>query len=120
MRRSHKAFLRYQDPANWPILRETLVKMGRGDLIGNGDRHLVPSWQASEDGGLAAGERKRQTSGAGTLDKFVAAPKRSTERAIAPTPFIAPESKVRPSILATIKTKPKAAAPQAKARGQRK
>lgn len=119
VRRSHKAFLRYQDPANWPILRETLVKMGRGDLIGNGDRHLVPSWQASEDGGLAAGERKRQTSGPGTLDKFAAAPKRKTERAVAPTPFIAPESKVRPSILATIKTKPKAA-PAAKARTGRK
>ncbi len=95
--------------------------MGRGDLIGNGDRHLVPSWQASEDGGLAAGERKRQTSGAGTLDKFVAAPKRKTDRAIAPTPFIAPESKVRASILSTIKTRPKAAAaPAAKARSGRK
>jgi uncharacterized radical SAM protein YgiQ len=110
VRRSHKAFLRYQDPANWPILRETLVKMGRGDLIGNGDRHLVPAWQASEDGGLAAGERKRQTAGPGTLDKFVAAPKRKTERAAVPAPFIAPESKVRPSILATIKTRPKAGA----------
>jgi uncharacterized radical SAM protein YgiQ len=120
VRRAHKAFLRYQDPANWPILRETLVKMGRGDLIGNGDKHLVPSWQASEDGGLAAGERKRQTSGAGTLDKFAAAPKRATARAVAPTPFIAPESKVRPSILATIKTKPKAAAPAPKGRGGRK
>ena len=121
VRRSHKAFLRYQDPANWPILRETLVKMGRGDLIGNGDRHLVPSWQASEDGGLAAGERKRQTSGAGTLDKFAAAPKRKSERALAPTPFIAPESKVRASILSTIKTRPKsAAAPAAKARPGRK
>lgn len=121
VRRAHKAFLRYQDPANWPILRETLVKMGRGDLIGNGDKHLVPSWQASEDGGLAAGERKRQTSGAGTPDKFVAAPKRATARAIAPTPFIAPESKVRPSILATIKTKPKAgSAPASKGRAGRK
>jgi len=110
VRRAHKAFLRYQDPANWPILRETLVNMGRGDLIGNGDKHLVPSWQASEDGGLAAGERKRQTSGAGTLDKFAAAPRRKTERATAPAPFIAPPSKVRPSILDTIKTKPKGAA----------
>lgn len=120
VRRAHKAFLRYQDPANWPILRETLVNMGRGDLIGNSDRHLVPSWQASEDGGLAAGERKRQTSGAGTLDKFAAAPKRATARAIAPTPFIAPESKVRPSILATIKTKPKAGSVAAKPRAGRK
>ncbi len=120
VRRAHKAFLRYQDPANWPILRETLVNMGRGELIGNSDRHLVPSWQASEDGGLAAGERKRQTSGAGTLDKFAAAPKRATARAPAPAPFIAPESKVRPSILATIKTRPKAASVAVKARSGRK
>jgi uncharacterized radical SAM protein YgiQ len=114
VRRSHKAFLRYQDPANWPILRETLVKMGRGDLIGNGDKHLVPSWQASEDGGLAAGERKRQTSGPGTLDKLAPASKRKGAeqqaiKAVKPH-FIAPESKVRPSILSTIKTRPKPAA----------
>ncbi|MES2317938.1 MAG: YgiQ family radical SAM protein [Pseudomonadota bacterium] len=121
VRRAHKAFLRYQDPANWPILRETLVNMGRGDLIGNGERHLVPSWQASEDGGLAAGERKRQTKGAGTLDKFAAAPKRATARAPATTPFMAPESTVRPSILSTIKSRPKAAAaPAAKSRQGRK
>ena len=112
--------MRYQDPANWPILRETLVKMGRGDLIGNGDRHLVPSWQASEDGGLAAGERKRQTSGAGTLDKFAAAPKRVSARAPAPTLFIAPDSKVRPSILATIKTRAKPSAAPVAAKGRRK
>ncbi|MES2019178.1 MAG: YgiQ family radical SAM protein [Pseudomonadota bacterium] len=121
VRRAHKAFLRYQDPANWPILRETLVNMGRGDLIGNGERHLVPSWTNGEEGGLAAGERKRQTSGAGTLDKFAAAPKRASARApAAGTPFIAPESKVRPSILATIKTRPKTAPAAAKARPGRK
>ena len=44
-RRLHKAFLRYHDPDNWPILREALKKMGRADLIGNGKRHLVPNWQ---------------------------------------------------------------------------
>ncbi len=44
-RRLHKAFLRYHDAANWPLLRETLKKMGRADLIGNGKRHLVPAWQ---------------------------------------------------------------------------
>ena len=44
-RRLHKAFLRYHDPENWPILREALKKMGRSDLIGNGKRHLVPAWQ---------------------------------------------------------------------------
>ncbi|MEN8214576.1 MAG: YgiQ family radical SAM protein [Pseudomonadota bacterium] len=44
-RRLHKAFLRYHDPANWPLLRDTLRQMGRAELIGNGKRHLVPAWQ---------------------------------------------------------------------------
>ncbi len=33
-RRLHKAFLRYHDPENWPLLREALRAMGRADLIG--------------------------------------------------------------------------------------
>lgn len=41
-RRLQKAFLRYHDEANWPILREALIKMGRQDLIGTGKNHLVP------------------------------------------------------------------------------
>ena len=49
-RRLHKAFLRYHDPANWPLLREALKKMGRADLIGNGKRHLVPAWQPAGSG----------------------------------------------------------------------
>jgi uncharacterized radical SAM protein YgiQ len=44
-RRLHKAFLRYHDPKNWPLLREALKKMGRADLIGNGKKHLIPSFQ---------------------------------------------------------------------------
>jgi len=44
-RRLHKAFLRYHDPANWPLLRDALKAMGRADLIGNGKHHLVPTWQ---------------------------------------------------------------------------
>ena len=49
-RRLHKAFLRYHDPANWPLLREALKRMGRADLIGNGKRHLVPAWQPTGTG----------------------------------------------------------------------
>ncbi|MBL8487303.1 MAG: YgiQ family radical SAM protein [Rhodocyclaceae bacterium] len=41
-RRLHKAFLRWHDPENWPLLREALAAMGRADLIGPGKRHLVP------------------------------------------------------------------------------
>jgi len=44
-RKLHKAFLRYHDPENWPLLREALQRMGRADLIGNGKKHLVPAWQ---------------------------------------------------------------------------
>ncbi len=41
-RRLHKAFLRYHDPENGPMLREALIRMGRSDLIGPSARHLVP------------------------------------------------------------------------------
>ena len=49
-RRLHKAFLRYHDPENWPLLREALRQMGRGDLIGNGKKHLIPSFQPAGTG----------------------------------------------------------------------
>jgi uncharacterized radical SAM protein YgiQ len=44
-RKLHKAFLRYHDASNWPLLREALQRMGRADLIGNGKKHLIPAWQ---------------------------------------------------------------------------
>ncbi|WP_234419059.1 YgiQ family radical SAM protein [Parazoarcus communis] len=45
IRKLHKAFLRWHDPENWPILREGLMRMGRADLIGSGPRCLVPRHQ---------------------------------------------------------------------------
>jgi len=39
----HKAFLRYHDPKNWPMLRDALKEMGRTDLIGNEPSCLVPA-----------------------------------------------------------------------------
>jgi uncharacterized radical SAM protein YgiQ len=45
VRKLHKAFIRYHDPNNWPMLREALQKMDRADLIGNGKHHLIPAWQ---------------------------------------------------------------------------
>ncbi|MEP6558281.1 MAG: YgiQ family radical SAM protein, partial [Burkholderiales bacterium] len=44
-RRLHKAFLRYHDANNWPLLRDALKTMGRAELIGNGKQHLIPTWQ---------------------------------------------------------------------------
>ena len=56
-RRLHKAFLRYHDPANWPILRQALKRMGRADLIGNGRHQLVPRWQPGDKGGHRGGRK---------------------------------------------------------------
>ena len=60
-RRLHKAFLRYHDPNNWPLLREALRRMGRADLIGNGERHLIPTFQPLGDGGYQSARRKNST-----------------------------------------------------------
>ena len=49
-RRLHKAFLRYHDAENWPLLRDALKTMGRADLIGNGKLQLVPSFQPAGTG----------------------------------------------------------------------
>ncbi|MES2933985.1 MAG: YgiQ family radical SAM protein [Pseudomonadota bacterium] len=86
VRRLHKAFLRYHDPANWPILRDGLQRMGRSDLIGNGAKHLIPAWNASEASVLAA-------SGKGK----------------APSSKEQPFAKPVPSLMATIKSAKKPA-----------
>jgi uncharacterized radical SAM protein YgiQ len=57
VRRLHKAFLRYHDANNWPMLREALHRMGRADLIGNGKHHLVPIWQPAGTGEAHEGRR---------------------------------------------------------------
>ena len=57
VRRLHKAFLRYHDANNWPVLREALRRMGRADLIGNGKHQLIPSYQPAGTGGAAEGKR---------------------------------------------------------------
>ncbi|WP_152226569.1 YgiQ family radical SAM protein [Pseudomonas sp. SCB32] len=60
-RRLHKAFLRYHDPNNWPMLREALKEMGRADLIGNGKHQLIPTHQPTGDGSYQSARRKNST-----------------------------------------------------------
>jgi uncharacterized radical SAM protein YgiQ len=60
-RRLHKAFLRWHDANNWPLLREALQAMGRADLIGNGKQHLIPSFQPATGGSYASARRKNST-----------------------------------------------------------
>jgi uncharacterized radical SAM protein YgiQ len=56
-RRLHKAFLRYHDANNWPMLRIALRRMGRGDLIGSGRHQLIPSYQPAGTGLAPEGAR---------------------------------------------------------------
>jgi uncharacterized radical SAM protein YgiQ len=75
-RRLHKAFLRYHDPANWPLLRQALRQMGRADLIGNGPEQLIPLRQPAV--GTAPDE---PTAGGGTfLTQHARRPQRSRPR----------------------------------------
>ena len=60
-RRLHKAFLRYHDANNWPLLREALKAMGRADLIGNGKHHLIPTYQPITDGSYTSARRKNSS-----------------------------------------------------------
>lgn len=64
-RRLHKAFLRWHDPDNWPLLRQALRSMGREDLIGGRPEQLVPHGQprvshAPGPGQARAGKRQPQ------------------------------------------------------------
>ncbi len=58
VRRLHKAFLRYHDPNNWPMLRAALKRMRREDLIGNGKHQLVPRFQPKNTGKPGDAERR--------------------------------------------------------------
>ncbi|TNF34917.1 MAG: YgiQ family radical SAM protein, partial [Gammaproteobacteria bacterium] len=57
-RKLHKAFLRYHDPKNWPLLREALKRMGRSDLIGDGPNQLIPRDQPKDHKSYQSPRRK--------------------------------------------------------------
>ena len=68
-RRLHKAFLRYHDPNNWPMLRDALREMGRPDLIGNSKQHLIPTYQPAGVEGQYQSARKKNSTLAGDSAK---------------------------------------------------
>jgi hypothetical protein len=70
-RRLHKAFLRYHDANNWPLLREALKAMGRADLIGSGKHQLIPAWQPATDGSYQSARRKNSTQVAVTKGRLL-------------------------------------------------
>lgn len=60
-RRLHKAFLRYHDPSNWPLLRKALRDMGREYLIGSGKNQLIPAYDPQEKQKQYTAHRRKNT-----------------------------------------------------------
>ena len=117
-RKFHKALLRYYDPENWPVLREGLKRMGRADLIGNGERHLVPPAGSEQEAApQRGGERRPPVAPRSEAPKgrvIEVAPRRNArggernERRAEQASFTPPPSKAKAGILSTIKSKPRA------------
>jgi uncharacterized radical SAM protein YgiQ len=84
-RRLHKAFLRYHDADNWPLLREALKDMGREDLIGNSKKHLIPSYQPAGTGKQPEGTRTPRAEG-GRVKPASGKPGSPKPHAAKPTP----------------------------------
>ena len=79
-RRLHKAFLRYHDAENWPLLREALQRMGRADLIGNGKKQLIPSFQPAGTGKIIQRSDSRQPKNRAALGRRAVATAKSGVR----------------------------------------
>ncbi len=62
-RRLHKAFLRWHDPKNWPLLRKAIAAMGRQELIGDGDNQLIPHYKAGEEQLVYEAHRRKNKGG---------------------------------------------------------
>lgn len=98
-RRLHKAFLRYHDPNNWPLLREALKEMGRSDLIGPGKHQLIPATQPVGDGTYQSARRKNSTPlgskkvGKPLLTQHTGLPPRGTEGSKNKKPTQRPKSR---------------------------
>ena len=80
IRRLHKAFLRWHDPNNWPMLRAALKRMNREDLIGDGKHQLIPSWQPKGTGDTPEGRRRKPRPGTALTQHTGLPPRPSTGR----------------------------------------
>ena len=62
-RKLHKAFLRWHDPKNWPLLRKAIADMGRQELIGDGENQLIPHYKAGEEQLVYEAHRRKNKGG---------------------------------------------------------
>ena len=62
-RKLHKAFLRWHDPKNWPLLRQAIAAMGRQELIGDGENQLIPHYKKGEEDLVYEAHRRKNKGG---------------------------------------------------------
>ncbi|MFZ1569870.1 MAG: YgiQ family radical SAM protein [Thiolinea sp.] len=60
-RKLHKAFLRWHDPKNWPLLRKAIADMGHQELIGDGENQLIPHYKAGEENLVYEAHRRKNS-----------------------------------------------------------
>jgi uncharacterized radical SAM protein YgiQ len=106
VRRLHKAFLRYHDPDNWPLLREALKEMGREDLIGNSKKHLIPSYQPAGTGRQPEGTRTPRAEGKRTKSTTKPAADKSAPKKPAPAKPTAKPAAAKPAATKHKQAKP--------------
>ncbi|NOY63667.1 MAG: DUF3362 domain-containing protein, partial [Gammaproteobacteria bacterium] len=76
-----------------PLLRDALKRMGRADLIGNGKKHLIPSWQPAVTRDTAATPKEHSPSGPRRATK---APANRARRKVGSKPKPKLQSKPKP------------------------
>ena len=86
-RKLHKAYLRYHDPKNWGLLRESLKDLGREDLIGHGSHCLIPPYNPKLEGeDVYQSARKKNSSAGGDSVKRSAKDNTAQKSGKKPTP----------------------------------
>ncbi|MCR4690296.1 MAG: YgiQ family radical SAM protein [Lachnospiraceae bacterium] len=66
-----RALIQYRNPDNYDLVKEALIKAGRGDLIGFGENCLIPPRKmAPKQAGLQTGKGKKAGSQAGQKTDF--------------------------------------------------
>lgn len=86
-RKLHKAYLRYHDPKNWALLRQSLKDLGREDLIGHGSQCLIPPYNPKLEGeDVYQSARKKNSSAGGDSVKRSAKDNTAQKSGKKPTP----------------------------------
>jgi len=75
-----RALIQYRDPANYDLVKEALLRAGRENLIGFGEKCLIPPRKMEKTGGKQTGKQAGKQPEKQTARKQKAAGKTATDR----------------------------------------